>query len=297
MSFISLGTGATSGVYYPLGRAICEFVNQRAYEHGVGCSVEATVGSVYNADHLGTQELDLAIMQADVEHDAFAGVNRWSGRPLLQLRPFIGLYPELMTIVARRDVGITLAADLAGKRVDIGSRGTGARATWEMLEQSLGLKRTDLAAVMELRPAAADQALCAGTLDASIQMVGHPSARIARNLNACDLMLVDVAEPAVETLLAANPYLRAAAIPAAAYGAAADTASFGGMAILTATDRTPDLVVEAVTLAVIDHFAELRAQFPVLANADLKDMLAAARRAGPLHPGVNLALAARGLGP
>ena len=193
----------------------------------------------------------------------------------------------------RKDAGIATVADLAGKRVNIGSRRTGSRAAWGLLEQALGWKRSDLGAVMDLRPATANQALCANTLDASIQMVGNPSAGIGKSLETCDLQLVSVARPVVDKLLAANPYLRAATIPGAAYGQAADTETFGVTAILMATDRTPDRVVEAVTLGMIDHLGESRERFPVLRDAQLQEMLAGAREAAPQHPGVALALQGR----
>ena len=297
LTFVALGTGTTGGVYHPLGAAICDFANRQYYRTGVRCSVEATVGSVYNAEALATGELDLAILQADIERDAYSGVGRWTGRPLLQLRSVFGLYPEVMTIVARKDAGIASVTDLAGKRVDIGSRGSGARATWEMLEQALGWEREQFGEVVELRPAVADQELCSGHLDASLQMVGHPSDRIAETLRSCDLTLVPVTGPAVDALIAAKPHLGAAVVRGAPYGLPGDIASFGGVAILSTAEGTPDQVVEAVALAVIDHLDELKARFPVLADADIRGMVAAAQKAAPLHPGVELALRERGLTP
>ena len=47
-TFITIGTGGVTGVYYPTGGAICRLVNKDRKEHGVRCSVESTGGSVYN---------------------------------------------------------------------------------------------------------------------------------------------------------------------------------------------------------------------------------------------------------
>ena len=41
-SFITIGTGGVTGVYYPTGGAICRLVNKGRKEHGVRCSVEST---------------------------------------------------------------------------------------------------------------------------------------------------------------------------------------------------------------------------------------------------------------
>ncbi|HKM16181.1 MAG TPA: TAXI family TRAP transporter solute-binding subunit [Marinospirillum sp.] len=43
-SFITLGTGGVTGVYYPTGGAICRLVNRSRKEHGIRCSVESTGG-------------------------------------------------------------------------------------------------------------------------------------------------------------------------------------------------------------------------------------------------------------
>jgi uncharacterized protein len=43
--FISVGTGALDGLYYALGKTICETVNLGRAEHGIRCSAEPTLGS------------------------------------------------------------------------------------------------------------------------------------------------------------------------------------------------------------------------------------------------------------
>jgi hypothetical protein len=43
--FISIGTGALDGLYYALGKTICEIVNRGRAEHGIRCSAEPTLGS------------------------------------------------------------------------------------------------------------------------------------------------------------------------------------------------------------------------------------------------------------
>jgi TRAP-type uncharacterized transport system substrate-binding protein len=47
-TFASIGTGALNGIYYPVGKAICQIVNRDLRTYGVRCSPEATPGSVYN---------------------------------------------------------------------------------------------------------------------------------------------------------------------------------------------------------------------------------------------------------
>jgi len=66
-SFITIGTGGVTGVYYPTGGAICRLVNRNRSEHGIRCSVESTGGSAYNVNTIRAGELDFGIAQSDVQ--------------------------------------------------------------------------------------------------------------------------------------------------------------------------------------------------------------------------------------
>ena len=130
--------GAISGLYYPVGRALCDLVNREQRAHGVRCSAEPTSGSVYNVEGLRAGELDLALVQSDVQYAAYQGRGHWEGAPYPGLRSIVSLYPELVTVVARRASQVGEVQGLEGKRVDIGRPGSGAHATWEAIEAALG---------------------------------------------------------------------------------------------------------------------------------------------------------------
>jgi len=79
--FASVGTGELNGVYYPVGKAICEIVNRDLSIDGVRCSPEATPGSVYNIHAIQSGELEFGIVQADVNFNAYKGEGAWVGKP------------------------------------------------------------------------------------------------------------------------------------------------------------------------------------------------------------------------
>ncbi len=143
--FLLMGTGALGGTYYPVGRAICALVDDAPGDPPIHCSSSSTSGSVYNIEGLANGELELAIVQSDVQFDAVGGHGRWGGGALAGLRAVFSLYPEPVTIIARRDAGIALLADLQGKRMNIGSPGSGTQETWDMISATLGWHRQDLA--------------------------------------------------------------------------------------------------------------------------------------------------------
>src|SRR5690349_10052991 len=64
--FLALGTSSSSGVYYPVGEAICALINAGRLEHRIRCAAYTTGGSVYNIQALQSGELDLAITRADL---------------------------------------------------------------------------------------------------------------------------------------------------------------------------------------------------------------------------------------
>lgn len=291
-TFVSLGSGPVSGLYYPTGQALCDIVNA-APGRPVRCSLEATPGSVYNVEAVASGEDEFALMQSDVQYLASKGEGRWRGQPVSGLRSVMSLYPELVTLVARPDAGLGSIADIRGKRLNIGAPGSGTRATWEVLKAALGISEKDLAEAAELKPEAAAERLCANTLDASLLIVGHPSKMVDDELRSCRLTLVPVNGEGIAALVASRPYYVEGSIPAAAYGLPADTPSFGGQTTLVTHADVPEEIVYQFTLAVMKNLDRLRRQ-PTLAGLVPADMAAQSLTA-PLHPGAARAYRELGL--
>src|SRR6202161_306728 len=176
LMFASVGTGETNGVYYPLGEVICGIVNQNLHESGVRCSRETTPGSVYNVEALRNRELEFAMVQSDVAYDAYHGTAAYSGAPFPALRSVLALHLELVPIVAREEVH--QLGDLAGKRVVAGPAGSGSRATWEAMVKALGWKDGQTPRTLDMPIDAIGDALCKGSIDASLLVLGHPSGKI-----------------------------------------------------------------------------------------------------------------------
>ena len=64
-TFVTIGTGGVTAVYYPTGGAICRLVNKERKTHGIRCSTESTGGSVYNINTIRAGELDMGVAQSD----------------------------------------------------------------------------------------------------------------------------------------------------------------------------------------------------------------------------------------
>ena len=77
-SFITIGTGGVTGVYYPTGGAICRLVNRGRRDHGIRCSAESTGGSVYNINTVRSGELDFGVAQSDWQYHAYNGTSQFA---------------------------------------------------------------------------------------------------------------------------------------------------------------------------------------------------------------------------
>lgn len=285
-TFVSIGTGGVTGVYYPTGGAICRMMAKTRAETGIRCAVESTGGSVYNVNAVRGGELTFGVAQSDVQFKAFAGEGSFAEQGANpDLRSVFSIHAEPFTVVARADAGITNFEDLKGKRVNVGNPGSGQRDTMEVLMGALGWSMGDFALTSELQAGEQSQALCDNNIDAMVYTVGHPSGSIQEATTACDATLVNVTGDAVTKLVADNPYYRVATIPGGMYrGNDADVTTFGVGATLVTSAAVSDDVVYALVKAVFSDIDTFRGLHPAFANLDPAQMVADGLSA-PLHPG------------
>jgi TRAP transporter TAXI family solute receptor len=283
---IFIGTAGVTGVYYPAGGAVCRLVNQHRAQSGLQCSVESTEGSAANIAGIESGDLQFGVVQSDLQYEAWRGVGRFAGQgPLADLRSVFSLHAEPFTVVALSNAGIATFQDLAGKRVNIGTPGSGQRATMEALMEVEGWTSDSFALVTELDSTAQSQALAAQTVDAIVFTVGHPSGAILEATKVAEARLVPVTGPAVDRLLAGAPYYAKAVIPGGFYrGSNSDTPTFGVRATLTTSAATSDEVVYQVVKDVFEGFDRFKALHPALSRLSKREMVQAALSA-PLHPG------------
>jgi len=285
-TFISIGTGGVTGVYYPAGGAICRLVNRDRAEHGIRCGVESTGGSIFNLNAIRSGELEFGVAQSDWHFHAYNGSSRFEENGAFEgLRAVFSLHPEPFTVVARADAGITNFEDLKGKRVNIGNPGSGQRGTMDVVMNALGWSLDDFAVASELPPAEQAAALCDNNIDAMVYTVGHPSGAIQEATTACDTVLVNVTGDAIEGLIAENPYYRVATIPGGMYrGSDADVTTFGVGATFVSSAEVSDDVAYEVVKAIFENLDQFRDLHPALANLDPQQMVSDGNSA-PLHDG------------
>lgn len=283
---IRIGTGGKTGVYFPTGGAICRLVNRSTAEHGITCTVESTGGSVYNLKAVRDGTLDFGIAQSDWQFHSYNGSSKFEedGKDE-SLRAVFSVHPEPFTVVARADAGIKSFDDLKGKRVNIGNPGSGSRGTMDVLMAAKGWTLADFELATELKSSDQARAVCEGKIDAMVFTVGHPSGSIKEATTECETVLVEVAGPEVDALIADNPYYRTATIPGGMYnGNADDTKTFGVGATLVTSSKVPDETVYALVKSVFDNMRRFKRLHPALGILKEEEMVKDGLSA-PLHDG------------
>lgn len=284
--FITVGTGGVTGVYYAAGGAICRLVNKDRARHGIRCSVESTGGSVFNVNTIKAGELDLGFTQSDVQYNASKGVAMFKDAGAYgDLRAVFSVHPEPFTVLARKEANAKTLADLKGKRFNVGNPGSGTRASMEELLTAMNWKMSDFSLAAELKADEHGPALCDGKIDGFFYGVGHPSANIQDPTTTCGAKLVSVTGPAVDKLIADKPYYAKATIPGGLYPNNPEGATtYGVLATVVASAKTPPETVYQVVKAVFDNFDEFKKLHPALAHLQPQNMVKDGLSA-PLHEG------------
>jgi len=285
-TFVTIGTGGITGVYYPVGGAICRLVNKGKKLHGIRCTVESTGGSIYNLNAIASGDLDFGTVQSDWQYHSFNGTSKFENHGAnKELRAVFSLHSEPFTIITRADSNIKEFKDLKGKRFNIGNPGSGARATTELVMKEFGWTIADFKLAADLKSSEVPAALCDNKIDAAVIVSGHPNGLLVEAATRCKTALANVRGKEITNIIKTNPYFSKATISGGMYrGSDSDTNTFGVRATLVASSKVPDEVVYAVVKAVFENFDTFKALHPAFGQLTRKGMT----RDGisiPLHDG------------
>ncbi len=283
---ILVGTGSKSGVYYQVGRAICRLLNAEAERYGLSCEPLSTAGSIFNLTNVRAGRLHLGVAQSDWQYHAVQGTKAFESiGPDPDLRALFSVHSEPFTVVARRDSGIRKLEDLKGKRVNIGNPGSGQRGTMEVVMQAEGWGPEVFALANDLPASQQSLALCHNRVQAMVYTVGHPNASVSQAAGLCNAVIVEVKSPAIDKLVADNPFYAYTEIAGGIYSGNPDPiTTFGVKATVVASAKLDASVVYSVMEAVFQDLEQFKKMHPafgeLVVDRMMKDGLSA-----PLHEG------------
>ena len=255
--FFRIGTGGTSGTYYPIGGLIANAISNppgsRPCEEGGSCGVPDLIasalsanGSVANINAIAGGALESGFSQSDVATWAQTGTGIWEDQdPVEGLRAIANLYPESIHLVASADAGIESPADLAGKRVSLDEPGSGTLVDARIILEAYGLSEDDVEPEF-LKPAQAGERMRDGALDAFFFVGGFPAGGIAELASQHDITIVPITGDGAQGILDEYSFFAEDTIPAGTYeGVDQDTTTISvGAQWITSADQPEELIYE-----------------------------------------------------
>jgi len=276
-----LATGGTAGTYYPFGGTMAKIWNSKI--PGMNVTAQATGASVENVRLMNRDEVELALVQSDTIDFAFNAKETFKEK-LTKMAGVAVLYPELIHIVVRGDLGINSFTGLKGKKIGVGAPGSGTEANFRQLLDVYGMSRNDISAQYLSFAESADQ-FKDGRIDAFMVTGGVPTSAIMDVATQRSIKILPVEDAKISALTSKYPFLSAATIPANAYkGVTEPVKTVAVNAVLIAhPTKLSEQVVYNLTKALFENQKELAA-----AHAKGKELKLETATQGisiPLHPG------------
>ena len=237
--FITVLTGPTSGIYFPIGGAFSTFIGSLGYK----TSATATGATAENINALQTGQGEMAIAMADSVIQAVESFGAYEGKPpATDLRAMMGLWPNYCQIVTTGDSGIKTFTDMKGKRVGVGAPNSGVELNARMMFEAYGMTYDDCK-VDYLNYGEAISQMKNGLCDVAFVTSGLGNATIQELGISKKIVFVPVDGEALRNLLEKYPFYIEATIPAATYGTDSDTTTAAVMNIMLVDENLPDDVV------------------------------------------------------
>jgi len=288
VSFITIGTGGVTGIYYPTGVAISRMVNKKYDEYKIKATVESTSGSVFNVNAVLNTDLVFGVVQSDRQYQAYNGLAEWSkyGKQT-DLRSVFSVHPESITLIASEKSGIREINDLKGKRVNLGNPGSGYLQNSRDVLKAAGLdEKNDLSAEY-VKAVEAPGLLQDERIDAFFYTVGHPNANIKEATSGrIKVFIVPIKGPGIDKMLTEYSYYAESIIAHSFYPYALNTedvATIGVKATFVTSKNTDENIVYAVTKEVFNNFEVFKSLHPSYEVLTKKDMLRGL--SAPIHKG------------
>ncbi len=291
---VSIATGGTGGVYYPLGGGMAAALSKHV--PGMQATAEVTGGSVDNLKLIGSGKPYIGLTMADAAQDADRGENKFKGKKV-GVRTLMVLYPNRMHVVTVDGTGIKKMSDLKGKRVSTGSPGSATEVMAFRVIEAAGLDTDKDMKRERLGVAESANAIKDRKIDAFFWVGGLPTAAVTdlASTPGAKIQMIDHADlvPKMNKVYG-NLYVEDA-IPKSTYkGMEGDNKQATVMNILVASDTMDDATAYNIVKTLFERRDDLIAVHKEAANFKLENQKSAATPI-PFHPGAMKYFAEKGI--
>src|ERR1051326_3267987 len=291
---LSIATGGTGGVYYPLGGGMAAVLSK--YVDGMQATAEVTGGSVANLQLISTGKPYVAFTMTDAALDALKGEDKFKGKPV-PVRTLMILYPNRMHVVTLDGTNIRKIEDLKGKRVSTGSGGSATEVMAFRVIEAAGLDKDKDMTRERLGVAESVEALKDRKIDAFFWVGGLPTASVTdlAHTPGMKIVMIDHADlvPAMNKKYG-ELYVKDVIGKDVYKGMERDNHQATVMNLLVVHEKMDEKTAYNILKAIFDHREELIRVHQEAANFKLESQK---KDASPLpwHPGAVKYFAEKGI--
>lgn len=292
---LSIGTGGTGGVYYPLGGGIAAALSKHI--PGMAATAEVTGGSVDNLKLVGSGKPYLAMTMADAAKDAIEGADKFKATGKVDAKTLLVLYPNRMHVVTVDGTNITKFSDLKGKRVSTGSPGSATEVMAFRLIEAAGMDKDKDMKRERLGVAESVNAIKDRKIDAFFWVGGLPTGAVTDLANSPGMKIKMIDH---EDLIAAmnkkygNLYYADVIAKSVYQGMAADNKMASVANLLVAPGKMTNEQAYAIVKTIVERREDLIAVHKEAANIKLENQKSSASPV-PYHPGARKYLEEKGI--
>jgi TRAP transporter TAXI family solute receptor len=280
---LSIATGGTGGVYYPLGGGLAALMSK--YLPGVEATAEVTTASVDNMKLLHANKVAVAFTLPDSAWDAYQGHLKGLNEKVA-VRSLAALYSNFMHIVALDGTGIKSVADLKGKRVSTGAPGSGTEIKGLRVLEAYGISPKDLKSQERLGAGESAGALKDRKIDAFVWDGGLPTASVL-DLGATPgikIHLFPHGDAVAKMVAKYGPLYFVGTIPKGTYGGMeTDVPVAAATDLLTVHERMDESLAYQITKLLHERTPELAAVHQAATEITLRGAVVGSPI--PFHPG------------
>jgi len=288
---ITLGTATPGGGFPVYGDAVAATIH--AVDSSLDVTTRNTKGSTENVPLLEAGAVDLGLVQGEVVYEALTGI----GRPPADLKIVVAMYSTAGMFVVRADSPARAIADLRGKAVAFGARGSGLVILARYVLDGLGLdQQRDFQGIFLDQAGDGPKMVLDGRAAALWGGgIGWPGFEaVAKSDAGARFIAPDAAE--IATIQAKHAFLKRLTVPAGSYPHHDEPiVSVGSWSFVMARPTVPDDVAYRIARALHRGEAALAARLPQARETTAANTVAAAPRPDRIHPGVQRYLREVGL--
>jgi len=254
---ISIGTAGTAGTYYIIGAGMSKLLEKYV---GVRSTAEVTSGAIENIRLMESKKVEIALLTPESADLALKGLKPFSQK--YDIQAILPLYPNVNQFLVLKDAPIKSFADLKGKKVSVGSPGSGILGSNQLLFDALEIPFSEFKP-QYLSFAENAVALRNRSIDAAIVLTAAPSPFIMDIESTHAIRLIPITGAELKKVTEKYSYFTPHTIPKGVYKSLeAEIPTFAAWKLVATKREFSEEAVYHIVKTVFEHLGEMQKVHP-----------------------------------